>query len=284
MKLFLAGFAILATAVSAEFTNAKMLKAGSFKIADASTPPPVFSAAAAPKSLAASDFSKAELQKYVDQLTECYDIDGNESLNKTELLSVVQGVLFGGECPNKPSPAPTALLTENDLMNLKKWLGGRSFTLNKLYSSNNSKCSGAELKKAVVGKGNFLVVAKTVNGKVLGAFAQQPIDHFRDYHFIADSETQIFSFSAERNFKILPSQSARAMEIWSQQNWFVDFGYDSLFWYDNAGNCITRYDETSALTYFGSDLKHAQMTGYVGNMKWVEVGTVAIEAFQVDFN
>lgn len=284
MKLFLAGFVILATAATtfaSDFVNAKTLKAGSFKLTDISAET-VF---AAPQSMKATDFTQAELQKYVDQLTECYDVDGNESLNKTELLKVVQGVLFGGECPNKPSaPAATDLLTETDLANLKTWFGGKSFSLKKLYSANNSRCSGAEWKKQVVGKSDLLIVAKTSYGKVLGAYAKSAIDNFSTYHFIADSQAQIFSFSSAQNFQILSSQQSRAMEIWTQQNWFVDFGYDSLFWYDNAGACITRYDENTAKNYFGSTLKHINMTGYTGAGSWVEVSTVALETFQVVFN
>ena len=61
MKFLLAGFVVLATAtltLADQFMNNKMLKAGSFKLADV--------APKAPVSMAASDFSQAELQKYVD--------------------------------------------------------------------------------------------------------------------------------------------------------------------------------------------------------------------------
>jgi hypothetical protein len=65
MKLLLAGFVILATAATTfakEFVNAKTLKAGSFKLTDVNAQ----TAFAPPQSMAASDFTQAELQKYVD--------------------------------------------------------------------------------------------------------------------------------------------------------------------------------------------------------------------------
>jgi TLD len=128
----------------------------------------------------------------------------------------VQGTLFGGECPNKPAPVNSQLLSSTDLANLKTWLGGRDFSLTELYKANNSVCSGATWKKNVVGKNNLLIVSKTSYGKVLGAFASQPIDNFSTYHFIADTEAQIFSFSSSQAFKILSTQSSKAMEIWTQ--------------------------------------------------------------------
>lgn len=281
MKFLLVGFVALATAtltLANEFANSKMLMAGSFKLAD------VVPHATPAMNLAAADFSQAELQKYVNQLVDCYDIDGNESLNKTELLKVVQGTLFGGECPNKKLEVDSTILGESDLANLQKWFGGKSFSLTQLYQANNSQCSGATWRKSIVGKDNILTVAKTTYGKVLGAFAKQPVDNFNTYKFIADSDVQIFSFSSGQAFKILAGQSSRAMEIWTNSNYFVDYGYDALFFYDSNGRCITRYDENTARTYFGSTVDHVQMTGYTGANSWQEVDTVAIETYQVVFN
>jgi hypothetical protein len=264
MKILLAGFVVLATSLvataSEQFVNTKTLKAGSFKLTDAAN-----SFVAAPQGFAAKDFTSAELQKYVDQLLECYDLNGNGNLNQTELLNVVKGTLFGGDCPNKPnSQQPTDLLTQTDLANLKVWFGNKGFTLQKLYSSSDTKCSIADLKKTVVGKSNLLVVSKTGYGKVLGGFTPKGVDSFSTYHFINDPDTQIFSFSSAKAYKILPAQASKALEIWTQTNWFIDFGYDALFWYDNLGSCIVRYDESTARTYFGSALDHAYMTGYTG--------------------
>lgn len=78
--------------------------------------------------------------------------------------------------------------------------------------------------------------------------------------------------------------SGKAMEIWTQPAWLVDYGYDALFFYDRNGICVTRYDENTARSYFGSNLKHAIFTGSNNTNTWQEIEDVALETFQVEFN
>lgn len=73
--------------------------------------------------------------------------------------------------------------------------------------------------------------------------------------------------------------SGKAMEIWTQPAWLVDYGYDALFFYDRNGICVTRYDENTARSYFGSNLKHAIFTGSNNTNTWQEIEDVALETF-----
>lgn len=117
------------------------------------------------------------------------------------MLNIVEGHLFGGECPAAASKNSTVddsqILTNEDLSTLEGFFGNRTFSLNSVYKSNGRFCNGAAWKKNVTGKTNLLTVTKTIYGKVQGAFSSVAIDNFNSYHFINDPNAQIFSLSAK---------------------------------------------------------------------------------------
>ena len=82
------------------------------------------------------------MDDYIDEINNCYDVDGDLSLNKSELAFMIEGKICGGECPPKGQPSlkvpdggDTELLTAKHLFQLQSFFGNRSFHLEKLYSS-----------------------------------------------------------------------------------------------------------------------------------------------------
>ena len=48
-----------------------------------------------------SHLSDVELGRYVDELNECYDVNGDKLFNRTEMIDMLKGTLYGNPCPAK---------------------------------------------------------------------------------------------------------------------------------------------------------------------------------------
>ena len=66
-----------------------------------------------------------EVLRFVRSLNDCYDVNGDRSLNETELMGFVRGTLEGHtRCP---APKRDSILDSDDIGQLEDYFGNRTF-------------------------------------------------------------------------------------------------------------------------------------------------------------
>ena len=68
------------------------------------------------QALPATELTDAQVLAYVRSLNECYDVDGNRSLNETELMGLVRGTLNGHQ------KCPAQKIEDDDMLNSQNLL------------------------------------------------------------------------------------------------------------------------------------------------------------------
>jgi hypothetical protein len=95
----------------------------------------------------------AELGRYVDELNECYDVNNDGLFNRTEMIDMLKGTLYGKPCPAKRHDNNTVdistILNTTNINQLQNFFGGRRFQLTRLYASNGNQCNSATWHAAV---------------------------------------------------------------------------------------------------------------------------------------
>lgn len=119
------------------------------------------------------DVSKEQVAKYVTEINNCYDTDGNRMLDEKEMAVLVEGMLTGETCPNEGS-APLAysskILLNEDVKNIENWVGKNFTSLEKIYNSKEDRCNTTEFNAAINGRENIIVLGMTTDGFRFGAY------------------------------------------------------------------------------------------------------------------
>lgn len=238
--------------------------------------------------------SDVELGRYVDELSECYDVDNNGVFNRTEMIDILKGTLYGQPCPAKrgnqgnSSVDNSTLLSDSSLQQIESFFGNKSFSLTRLYASDGNKCNAATWHSAVDTKSQVLTVAKTASGKIIGGYsslAWRSVSSYSSLTYINDPTAFLFSLTLNKAFNVQSGYTDKAISVRPGQLYTLnDWGYESLHLRSSidsgySGQC-QGYSNVNYTPAYKFGVAQTEFSGV--SSAWFYISS--LETFQVTFN
>jgi hypothetical protein len=225
---------------------------------------------------------QAEIEKdaLIDNLLECYDVDGDGYLSRDEFDTYVVDSLLGreGACPSTNATQRAAVsmaLSNSQIQTLLSWTSARS--IYQIYSATIGNFNKNSWKSAITGRNNLVFVGKTYTGAVVGGFIGNATIPTYDTSRWLNSPNS-FVFNLKTNKKWYTSYSS--LNIWintySSYTDLIDFGYHNALQFEAINGFITvSYTKSND---FYSDPTNIQMGVLTSDMQ-----LSSFEVYQIVF-
>ena len=215
----------------------------------------------------------AYVAPFVDDLLNCYDVNGDGHLSRAELQTMVTGHVSNTDCPTQGTP----ILQASDINLLQAWIGGTP-QLNKIYSAVNGRINKASWVQAVQGKSNLVIVGKTASGQEFGGYTGSAVIPTTSTSGWLTA-TNMFMFSLNLATKYVSNYNS--LNIWvntiAAYDDMIDFGYANALQFESRASTNAQVKYT-----YNSDFYSAPAaTSIVGSALYTSL--VAFDVYQVSF-
>lgn len=228
------------------------------------------------------------LDKYLEEMMFCYDLDSDGMFNSTESKNMFKGQLGQDNCQSNVTlmKSESKLITKvQDVQNLKKWMGiddKYNIRFELKYRASRDGCDQLQFFNKLDGEAGTITVLTSAMGQVFGGYLSIPLTKVPEQTgFRTDPNAFIFSLTRQEKYPVI--EPARAFyQNAENTNIFLAFGKDDL---------IVTNGCRAQTYYFGEDYRlpngmeydafEFESTTYLHGEKTWEFALTEIETFKV---
>ena len=170
-----------------------------------------------------------KLDKYIEEMTFCFDSDSDGKLGSEELKVMVKAQLGEAKCQAQYKKFDSKLVTDKDMhAKLQKLLGfeDKTMRLNLLYRASRDTCNPNVFHSKVDGLYGTVTLISSPNGQIFGGYLSIATDAVRS-GYIRDSKAFLFSLSKNERYNVIDPNRAYYNDP-SDKDAYMNFGKDDL--------------------------------------------------------
>jgi len=177
----------------------------------------------------------------VDELIECYDVDGDGYLSRDEFDTYVTYSLTGEtRCPTWQAPV-AGNLTSTQQSTLLYWITNNTSTywqnLTQIYSSAAGTFDKSELNAAIMGRSKLVVVGRTQNGTVFGGYTgASSVPTYQTSSWIGANDMFVFNLNTNSKWNTAYSSMNVWVNTYTSYNDLIDFGWHNALQFEYNDN------------------------------------------------
>jgi hypothetical protein len=175
------------------------------------------------------------LDKYIDEMTFCYDLDGDGKLDRQEMKNMVRGQTGEKNCLAPFNKLQSKIIVdEKQLKTLQNLLGlkDKVMRLDLLYRASRDTCKAQVFHSKVDGVAGTVTLVTSPSGQIFGGYLSIATDKKRS-GYMRDGKAMLFSVTKNETYPVIDPNRAFYNDPQLPEA-YMNFGKDDLMILDGC--------------------------------------------------